>query len=241
LRLLLTRPTKDSRALASVIQALGFKSTIAPILDISILKGPKLNCNNVAALAMTSANGVRAFSARSERRDLAVYAVGDSTARTAQHLGFSNIFSASGNVGNLADLIIESVALDIGEILHPAATHVAGNLKERLVEAGLKYRREIIYESVTATAFSPEVTNMIKANQIDGVLLFSPRTSFRFKFLIDKAGLAKNLRSMRAYCLSPEVAKNICSLPLLEICIAEKPDQKSLLKLLRDREVKKIF
>lgn len=235
MRLLLTRPIQDSRALAKIIHAFGFKSVIAPILDISILDGPKLNCSNVAALAMTSANGVRAFSERSGRRDFDVYAVGDSTAYTARRSGFSNIFSAAGNVGDLADLIIKSVAPDIGEILHPAATHVAGNLKERLVEAGLKYRREIIYESVTATDFSPEVTNMIKARQIDGVLLFSPRTSFRFKLLIDKAGLSKNLQSMRAYCLSREVATNILSLPLLEICIAENPDQKSLLKLLRGR------
>ncbi len=204
------------------------------MLDISILNGPELNCNNVTALAMTSANGVRAFSERSKRRDLTVYAVGDSTARTAEQIGFPNILSASGNVGNLADLIIKSVASDIGEILHPAATHVAGNLKGRLIEAGLKYRREIIYESVTATEFSAEVINMISANQVHGVLLFSPRTSFRFRFLIDKAGLSKSLRSMRAYCLSPEVAKNICSLPFLEICIAEKPDQKNLLKLLQD-------
>ena len=241
MRLLLTRPATDSLALAQIIQALGFKSTIAPIIDISVLKGPELNCKNVTALAMTSANGVRAFSERSKRRDLAVYAVGDSTARTAQQMGFSDIFSASGNVENLADLIIKSLASDIGEILHPAATHVAGNLKGMLVEAGLKYRREIIYESITATEFRPEVINMIKANEIHGVLLFSPRTSLRFKFLIDNAGLSENLRSMRAYCLSHEVAKNIRNLPLLEIRVAEKPDQKNLLKLLWDLEVKKIF
>ena len=233
MRLLLTRPTKDSQALAKVIHDLGFKSVIAPILDISIFEGPKLNCSNVAVLAMTSANGVRAFSKRSERRDFDVYAVGNSTACAARKYGFSNIFSAAGNVRNLADLIIKSVTPNMGEILHPAATHVAGNLKERLVEAGLSYRREIIYESVTATEFSPDITNMIKTNQIDGVLLFSPRTSFGFKSLIDKADLSENLRLMRAYCLSPEVATNIHSLPFLKICIAEKPDQKSLLKLLR--------
>ena len=234
MRLLLTRPIRDSRALAKIIRALGFKSVIAPILDISILEGSKLNCNDVAALAMTSANGVRAFSERSGRRDFAVYAVGDSTAWAAQQFGFSNVFSAAGNVSDLADLIIKSVDPDMGVILHPAATHVAGKLKERLVEAGLKYRREIIYESVTATDFSPKISNMIKAGQIDGVLLFSPRTSFSFKFLINKAGLSQNLKSMRAYCLSPAVATNVRSLPLLEICIAENPDQESLLKLLRD-------
>ncbi len=233
MRLLLTHPTGDSNALAKVIHGLGFKSVIAPILDISILEGPRLNCSNVAALAITSANGVRAFSERSERRDLDVYAVGNSTGCAARKCGFSNVFSAAGNVKDLADLIIKSVSPEMGEILHPAATHVAGNLKERLVEAGLRYRREIIYESVTITGFSPDIQNMIKAREINGVLLFSPRTSLRFTSLINKAGLSEHLRLMRAYCLSSEVAANIHSLPLLEICIAAKPDQKSLLKLLR--------
>ena len=210
----------------------GVQSTIEPLIDINFFDGENLDCSNVVALVMTSANGVRAFTARSGIRNIPVYAVGAATAKTAEINNFSSVFSADGNVDELIKLIIRSVNPDTGIILHPAANHVAGDLAGGLKAAGFYYRREVIYEAVSTSKLSKKLIMEIKAGEIDGVTLFSPRTGHLFQELAKKANLFDDLSLMRAYCLSPAVAETIYSLSWLEVCIAKKPNQKALLDLL---------
>ncbi len=232
LRLLLTRPRKDAESLEILLKNMGIQSIIEPLLDICVFDGPDIECHAVAALAMTSANGVRAFAARSQNRQVPVYAVGDATARIAKDNGFPEIYSAAGTVCKLATLIINSLPPDAGIVLHPAATRVAGDLEGYLREAGFSYQREIIYEAVPAKHLSPSIVTQIQAGEIDGVVLFSPRTGATFKILAEKAGLIDALTSLRAYCLSQAVADTITSISWLDVCTAENPNQASFLKLL---------
>ncbi len=238
MRLLLTRPRIDAETLDNLLKKIGIQSVIEPLLSINVFDGPELDCDDVAALAITSVNGVRAFAKRSQNRSIPLFAVGDSTARAAKSHGFTNVHSAAGAIGELATLITRSLAPSSGKILHPAASHIAGDLDGHLTEAGFSYQREIIYEAITAHRFSPEVVKQIQAKEIDGVVLFSPRTGYTFKALAKKARLLNDLSSIRAYCLSLAVTKTVKSLSWLEVHTAAKPTQAALLDLL-DRSHRK--
>ena len=105
MRVLITRPGEDGTALADVLRARSIKTVIEPLLAIKYIDGPALDVNSVQALLLTSANGVRALARRTDRRDIPVYAVGDSTATTARKAGFVQVHSAAGTVETLVGLV----------------------------------------------------------------------------------------------------------------------------------------
>ena len=176
MRLLLTRPQPDSETLARDLAARGISSVIEPLLNIMVHEGPSLDTTGVAAIAFTSANGVHAFAERSSRRDLAVFAVGDATARAARAAAFKDVQSAMGDVDDLAQLLTQTLSPKAGTILHPAANRVAGDLARRLIDAGFAYRREVIYTAEKVPNLSTETRVAIARGDIDGVVLMSPRT-----------------------------------------------------------------
>ena len=232
MRLLLTRPHADSKKLARYLAAHGVSSVIEPLLNIRFRKGPSLDTAGVAALAFTSANGVHAFTKRSLRRDLPVFAVGDATARAARDAAFKEVKSAMGDVNDLAHLLSQALSPKAGPILHPAASHVAGDLAGLLIDAGFTYRREAIYMAEEITKLSPETCTAIARGDIDGVVLMSPRTGRIFKELMIRSKLAERAANMTAFCLSTAVADAVRGLPWCKVQTAERPEQNVFMELL---------
>ena len=83
MRVLVTRSKYDAAHLIEELGLRNIEAVLAPLLEIEFFGGPVLNLKGIQALLMTSANGVRAFSRRSDNRDLQVVAVGDATAQAA--------------------------------------------------------------------------------------------------------------------------------------------------------------
>lgn len=232
MRVLITRPQLDSEMLSDVLFKAGVESQIEPLLDIVFNPGSPLGLGGVQALLMTSANGVRAFCKRSEDRTLPVYAVGDASARAAQDNGFDAIFSAAGDVDALAALVRSKIDARRGALLHCAGTNIAGDLAAVLTQSGYIYRREVIYSARTAAQLSPATALALKANKIDGVLLFSPRTADVFATLIEGADLTDNLKGITVYCLSANVDNKICHLDWRRHRVADTSDQDALISMI---------
>ena len=228
-RFLITRPEEDAAPLAVALAALGVETCLEPMLTIAPLDGPPLDLAGVQALLATSANGLRAFAHRSGERRLAVYAVGDASARKARELGFETVESAAGDVDALAELAIRRARPGGGMLLHVAGTAVAGDLKGRLEAAGLGYRREVLYEARPSERLSAATMSALEAHALDGVLFFSPRTSRAFVKLVERAEAKTWLRPVAAFCLSPAVAAAAAAAPWGGMEIAERPDQETLL------------
>lgn len=188
-RLMITRPPADAAPLARALAAHGFETLSEPLLQIEYRDGPSLHLQGVQALLATSANGVRAFTRRDQRRDLPLLAVGDATARAARAAGFTQVDSASGDVAALAELVVRRLDPAAGALLHVAAGDLAGDLAGRLAAAGFTCRREVLYAAVTATRLSPAAADALRDGPLAGVLLFSPRTAATFVRLVSDAGL----------------------------------------------------
>src|SRR5512147_1864047 len=104
---LITRPQDDAKPLAAALAAKGIDCTIEPLLQIVPIEDTTINLDGVQALLFTSANGVRAFAAKSARRDLKVLAIGEGSAAAARETGFPEVESAGGDVAALATLVID--------------------------------------------------------------------------------------------------------------------------------------
>ncbi|MBL4614190.1 MAG: uroporphyrinogen-III synthase [Magnetovibrio sp.] len=232
MRLLVTRPAEDSQRLISALERAGHEGVAAALLEIRYFEGDELDLNGVQAVLLTSANGVRAFAARSEQRDLPALCVGDATAREALALGFLSVKSAAGDVQALAKLCALELDPANGAVLHPAGSKVAGDLAGLVQVDGFSYRREVLYEAIKAQHLPSAALDALVDQSVDGVLLFSPRTGAAFARLVDKANASSHLTAVSAYCLSAAVADKIKDLPWRAVHIAAKPDQASLLALL---------
>ena len=95
--MLVTRPEPDASETARRLNALDIETVIDPLLRTETLPTSLPAATGFAAIAVTSANALRALEARGELpnyRNLPLYAVGDRTADMARHLGFARVSSA---------------------------------------------------------------------------------------------------------------------------------------------------
>ncbi len=240
MRLLVTRPREDAEVLAVLLRERGVETVIEPLISIRDVDGPGLDLAGVQALLITSANGIRAFSRRQGDRDIAVFAIGDASARAARGLGFENVTSAAGDGEALAATVEAALDPAGGALVHVAGTRVAGDLAGALGAVGFEVRREILYEGLTARELSPEIREALAAGRLaagrlaavglDGVVLFSPRTAAVFVSLMSDAGLSDAGRGLVAYCLSQAVADKLKGLDWRDMVIAPEPNQDALLE-----------
>ena len=234
MKVLITRSEVDAEPLAVLLNARQIATLIDPMISIELTPGPPLDLSGVQALLMTSANGVRAYCGRNLERHIPLFAVGDATAREAMIYGFENISTADGDVSYLAELAQTQLSRSGGALLHVAGTISAGDLGGDLIKAGFEYRREPLYNAIAAqTLRSQTITALIK-NELQGVLLYSPRTADIFCHCVSAEPGADKLCNVTAYCLSAAVADKAKALKWGSIVIASKPTQSELLRVVED-------
>lgn len=230
MRVLLTRPRADSERLAGELRARGNDVVIEPLLRI-VPTGSLPALDDVAALIVTSANGIRAFAAASDCRDLPVYTVGDATALAARDAGFTGVESAAGDSAALGALLTARVKPEAGTLLQIQGRDVRGNLDKLLISKGYSVRSAVLYEAEAADSLSTMAGDYIADQKIDLILFFSPRTARTFVRLVHEAGLAERCETMIAICLSSAVAEAASGLVWRGVHIATTPDRAAMLQL----------
>lgn len=231
--ILITRPEADARPVADLLESLGYDCLIEPLLSIRYFDPDLPDMDGIQAVLFTSANGVRAFTRLSDRRDIRVLAVGSGTARCARESGFTAVDAAGGDVDRLAALARERLDPSAGPLFHAAGSVVAGDLKGHLEAEGFEVLRLPLYEAVTSNAFSEPCARAIRDGNIDAALIFSPRTGRTFATLVRKASLENALDGTVCIALSRNVEEAVGGLQWKGIHTAETPSQEQLIKALR--------
>ncbi|WGM37274.1 uroporphyrinogen-III synthase [Caulobacter sp. NIBR1757] len=216
----ITRAEPGASATAGRVRAMGWTPLTAPLLEARTLADATFDLTGVAAVAFTSAQGVRAFAALTGARPPA-FTVGEATAEAARAAGFGTVRSADGDVAALAGLI---AAADPGPILHAGALHPAGDLTGDLTARGLSARAVALYDTVPVDP-GPALS---KLRQITVVLTHSPRASA----LLARALTAHPAPHLRLLALSEAVAAPLRALENAKIAVAPFPNETSLLNLL---------
>lgn len=231
MRILVTRPLEDGMETAARLAERGHQALLAPLLEPRFSDGPPLEDSgagfeDVQAILATSANGIRALSRRTARRDIPVFAVGPQTAQDARRSGFADVRSADGDAKALAEATMRWAAPG-GVLLHVCAEDAPGALAENLRSGGFKVRRCALYAIEPATCLPPEAKVALREGRMDAVMFFSPRTARLFGALAE--GLPTD--KLAAFCISPATAQVLASLPFARLAIAERPNQEAMLAL----------
>jgi uroporphyrinogen-III synthase len=228
----ITRPLDEAEPLAAALQAKGYATLVEPMLRIVEIPAPIPDLKSYDALAFTSANGVRFFAARSPRRGLPAFAVGDRTAAALRDSGFTDVRVAAGDAEALGG-VIRAASPAISRLLHVSGEATARDLAA-LVVAGQSVDRLVLYSAIAADDFSPDLVAALYACTVGYVLFFSPRTASVFGTIVAKLGLTEMICLSYALCLSPQVAANLADLPWADRKIAARPTSEALLSLLPD-------
>jgi uroporphyrinogen-III synthase len=228
MRVLITRPIEDGEETARQLSLRGHESLIAPLMTVRFHDGPDVMLDGVQAILATSANGVRALTRRTQRREVAVFAVGPQTAAEAQALGFTEVKNANGDAEGLALAATRWADPGKGVLLHVAGEGHDGKLAERL--SGFRLRQEILYAVSPVEKIPEEAAIALGEGRLDAALFYSPRSASIFCDLVLKEKLP--VGSLLAACISTAAAAALSPLGLKDVRIAAKPNQAALLKLL---------
>lgn len=232
MRVLIIRPEREATALATALSERGHAPVIAPLFTLAFLHPPAEFSAALAAcqaVLLTSANGARALAEASDQRGRPILAVGDTTASTAEGLGFANVASAAGGTDELVALVRERLDPKDGPLLHVSGTEVAADLGEALKGDGFAVQRFALYEAREAGALPESARAALAARAIDIVTFFSPRAAALFARLVEQAGLADSLRGTSAIGISPAALSPAASLPFKSTVAAARPTRQAVL------------
>lgn len=228
MRVLITRPEREATALAQALTDRGHSPVIAPLFRLQVLHPPADFAASLAdcqAVLITSANGARALAAASEQRSKPIFAVGDTTAATAEGLGFGTVTSASGDATALSDLVRQRLDPANGPLLHVSGADVVGELTPE----GFETRRFVLYEAREADALPDSARAALEARALDVATFFSPRASDVFVRLVAQAKLVDGCRGVTAVAISPAAAEPLAGLPFARTVAAERPTRQAVL------------
>jgi uroporphyrinogen-III synthase len=221
----ITRARPAAEATAERVRAMGHEAVVSPVLAVRNLDQVEIDLAGVAALAFTSANGVRAFAEKSGERGLKVFAVGSATAQAARQAGFRSVLSADGDVEALAYGIVARRSELKGLVLHAGAAEPAGDLVGELAARGMEARLLKLYETTPVAFSETQAKSLLKS---DVVLLHSPRAAK----VVARLLRAEPTPGLRALGLSRAVLKPLARVRLAAKLAPPYPLEAALLQLI---------
>jgi uroporphyrinogen-III synthase len=232
MRVLITRPEREATTLATALSQRGHVPVIAPLFRLEILHPPADFAASLAAcqaVLLTSANGARALAEASEQRGRPILAVGDTTATTAEGLGFTAVASAAGDGAALVELVRKRLDPKDGPLVHVCGADQALDLGAALSHDGFEVRRFVLYDARAEGALPDSARAALQARALDAATFFSPRAAAGFAALLSKAGLVDSVRDITAIAISPAALAPLAKLPFKATVAAARPTRQAVL------------
>lgn len=233
MRLLLTRPEADAARTAEALRALGHETVIAPLLQIETVRDAEIGAGPWAAILTTSANAAHALAQDARLnglRGVPVYAAGDRSAEAMRAMGFAEVLSAGGNVGDLARLVATRIKPG-ASLLYLAAGERSGDLAGDLRGRGYAVHIAVVYRAVAA-ADLPRAATEALARGLGGVLHFSRRSAEAYLAASGNAGALRAALRPIHYCLSAQVAEPLTQAGAPDVRVAPHPTEAALIGLI---------
>jgi uroporphyrinogen-III synthase len=226
-RVLITRPEPGASRTAKRLEEAGFEAVLLPLTVLKRLSFD-LPAAPFDALMLTSAQAL-------EHADLdmlpriPVYAVGGTTAASAEKAGFVNIVTAGGSVASIADLVRRS-AKPAARLLYLCGKVRRPELETALLDAGFQVTAVETYDAAPAVYADDELAARLGDAPVAAVALMSAQAAEHF------AGLARNKRFERLFkrsgivCFSDRIAEALGRARFFAVSVTEEASEDALLE-----------
>ena len=151
MRVVVTRPQRDSERTAAVLRARGHDVLVASLMRVEPLAADL--AGTWSAIIVTSANAPDAIAGNPVREALTrlpLFAVGQRSADAARQAGFVNVSPADGDVRDLMRMLIAQRAGTNAPLLYLAGEDRAADLPAELSARGIAAEMRVVYRVVTA-------------------------------------------------------------------------------------------
>lgn len=219
MRVVVTRPIRSGQKTATLLRERGHQPILLPMTE-PVYKTDVTRetlARKPAALAVTSAEAIRALSASSvdlsNHLDRPLFAVGEATAKAARDVGFRTIIGGDGDGVALARLVQTTFKLQASEpapddgsphLLYLAGRPREGGFESTLAENAIRVSVAEIYEMQPVHWERPTLQARFEPLP-DVVLLYSRKTARIFFELSERLDLASLISAIRFICISENV------------------------------------
>ncbi|TDK34483.1 uroporphyrinogen-III synthase [Rhizobium deserti] len=232
MRVLVTRPEHSARHTAARLEALGHAPIMLPLTKAAhdpqaaeaALAGPH------RALAITSAEAVRAISGLTPFLSEPMFAVGRATAEAAENQGFSNVHTGSGTGSGLAELIAGFPSQSTDPLLYLAGSPRSSSFEESLGARNIPLTVAEVYRMLPIAYDQSALETAFVQARPNAVLLYSGQNAHLFFELA--APFRRALDELLVLGISESVLEAVPPNFRLKIKIAKRPDEEGLFALL---------
>ena len=233
MRLVVTRPIADARALSEKLKALGHDAMVAPLFTVRPRSPLVIPDRAHVAVAFTSANAVKAAAAAAafdRLKAVRAYAVGPQSAEEARRAGFTDVVQGGGDASSLIAAITARENVDSGPVLYLSGNKISVDVAGALETSGFAVDRVVAYDTAAVEALPAGVYRAIRTGAVDGVLLYSARAAEAWVKCVAENGLEPYMKAIVHYCLSAAIAGRLPE--TVRRRSAERPEETSMFALL---------
>lgn len=236
---LITRPKEDAEILSHLLNEINIPHMIASMVEVKqeAISAPlraSLKQGLLQGVILTSRHGAACLNTVELPKTLAVYAVGDATAKAATDAGFLNVVPANNTAENLFEYIALHCDPAKGAFFYPHGYDIAFDMEQALTAKGFSVISASTYVAEKIEALSPHLIHSITSGEISHVTLFSKRTAQSYQDRILKYGLGDAHKNMTVLCIRDTVADAVSALPWKEVKSASTPSFEAMLELIRN-------
>ncbi len=234
-KIVITRPKEQGRAFIERLEDCNSSEfLLEPLLNIQFLSVSLPDSELYDGVIVTSIHSVDIFaSADPAWLEKRFYCVGESVAAALKNKGVENICLVTSVAIDLAQKIGTLCVPEKTRFLYLRGKDVAFDMKNALMDAGDDVDELICYEAIAATKFSDTFIKALKNHEIAAITFFSKRTAFAFLECVRVSDVHKDLKGIKALCISEGVLECLHSIFGQNIVVSDTPDADGMLRITR--------
>ena len=206
MHILLTRPLEDSHKLILKFQSLGHIVSNIPLISIEKVNYENLDFSQFNGIIFTSSNAIEHLEIKNINKRIDCFCVGNATEAMAKNAGFQNIYSASGNVNNLKEIILQNFESSKGQLLYVSGEAISNDLDKQLILEGYNVERIINYKAIQVEKFNSELIEQLKQKMPDIVYVYSQNSAVSFLNLIKNYSLQNLWLNTNLMCIGEKTS-----------------------------------
>ena len=229
MHILLTRPLEDSQELILRFKSLGHQVSHLPVINIEKKDYENINFSEFKGIIFTSTNAIKNLNVSKINKNIFCFCVGEATEKIVKEKGFQNIFTASGNVANLKEIILQNFDQKIGNLVYVSGEIISYDLDLELKKEGYTIKRIITYKVNSNQILSDEFIKELKSSIPEIVFIYSENSARSYLNLLKKYNLLDIWMETNLMCLGEKASSVLNEIKWKKIFLFNPGEEEYLL------------
>ena len=229
MHILLTRPLEDSQELILRFKSLGHQVSHLPVINIEKKDYENINFSEFEGIIFTSTNAIKNLNVSKINKNIFCFCVGEATEKIVKEKGFQNIFTASGNVANLKEIILQNFDQKTGNLVYVSGEVISYDLDLELQKEGYTIKRIITYKVNSNQILSDEFIKELKSSIPEIVFIYSENSARSYLNLLKKYNLLDIWMETNLMCLGEKASSVLNEIKWKKIFLFNPGEEEYLL------------